>query len=81
MKSYHSQEVFNFELLDPNLKLFLDLLIAEEVGSQLRPVDEIRHLIGHFSQSINFEKGEELGVGHVGLVQQLLVSVPPPSFR
>ena len=78
MKSYHSHEVFNFGLFDPNLPLLLDLLNGEKAGSPVRLVDAVHQQSGHFPQSsVNFEKGEQLGVGHVGFLFLLLPSDSP----
>ena len=44
-KSYHSHEVFNFGLLDPNLPLLPDLLIGEKAGSLVRLEDGVRQQI------------------------------------
>ena len=42
-KSYHSHEVFNFGLLDPNLPLLPDLLSGEKAGSLVRLENQPRH--------------------------------------
>ena len=42
-ESYHSHEVFNFGLLDPNLPLLPDLLSGEKAGSLVRLENQPRH--------------------------------------
>ena len=58
-KSYHSHEVFNFGLLDPNLPLLPDLLSGEKAGSLVRLEDAAHHKSEHLIRPGDGEDGED----------------------